>query len=114
MIDWYGRQYLPQGLPYSIPLDDPSVSPLRAADHADLPRALVVAAGRDPLRDDALGYATALAGAGVEVRTVLYPEAVHGFLALPRFETAATEALDEVVAHVLACTDPFPRSRPRP
>ena len=99
-IDWYGRQYLPQGRPDSIPLDDPRVSPVYAPDHAGLPPTLVVAAGQDPLRDDALRYAAVLEDAGVTVRTVLYPEALHGFMAIPRFEDAAAPALDEVVAHL--------------
>ncbi len=105
-IEWYGRQYVPQGLPHSIPLDDPRVSPLHATDHSDLPPALVVAAGQDPLRDDALAYADALARADVPVRTVLYPEAVHGFVSIPRFEPAAAQALDEAVVHVLATLHP--------
>ncbi len=105
-VDWYGRQYVPQGLPHSIALDDPRVSPLRAHDHADLPPALLVAAGLDPLRDDALAYAAALERSGVAVRTVLYPDAVHGFLSIPRFEPAAGQALDEVVAHLLAVLHP--------
>jgi acetyl esterase len=105
-IDWYGRQYVPQGLPHSILPDDPRVSPLRAADHSDLPPALVVAAGLDPLRDDALAYAAALARSGVTVRTLLYPEAVHGFVSIPRFDPAAAQVLDEVVAHVLAAIHP--------
>jgi acetyl esterase len=102
-IDWYGRQYVPQGLPHSILPDDPRVSPLRADDHTDLPPALVVAAGLDPLRDDALAYAAALRRAGVPVRTVLYPEAVHGFVSIPRFEPAAAQALDEAVTHAVTC-----------
>jgi len=105
-IEWYGRQYVPQGLPHSLPLDDPRVSPLHAIDHTDLPPALVVAAGQDPLRDDALAYAAALDRSGVVVRTVLYPEAVHGFVSIPRFEPAAAQALDEVVAHLLAVIHP--------
>ncbi|HEY0239639.1 MAG TPA: alpha/beta hydrolase [Friedmanniella sp.] len=105
-IDWYGRQYVPQGLAHSIALDDPRVSPLHAPDHADLPPALVVAAGLDPLRDDALAYAAVLARAGVAVRTVVYPDAVHGFLAIPRFEPAAAQALDEVVVHVRSVLHP--------
>ena len=100
-VDWYGRQYVPQGLPHSILPDDPRVSPLRATDHTDLPPALVVAAGLDPLRDDALGYAAALSRSGVRVRTVLYPDAVHGFVSIPRFDPAAAQALDEAVAHVV-------------
>ena len=102
-IDWYGRQYVPQGLPHSILPDDPRVSPLRAVDHTDLPPALVVAAGLDPLRDDALAYAAALQRAEVPVRTVLYPDAVHGFVSIPRFEPAAAQALDEAVTHAVAC-----------
>jgi acetyl esterase/lipase len=103
-IDWYGRQYVPQGLPHSILPDDPRVSPLRAVDHTDLPPALIVAAGLDPLRDDALGYAAALVRSGVPVRTVLYPEAVHGFVSIPRFDPAAALALDEAVAHTVRTT----------
>ncbi|SDU89502.1 acetyl esterase [Microlunatus sagamiharensis] len=99
-IDWFGRQYLPQGLPHSIAPDDPRVSPVHAPDHAGLPPTLVVAAGLDPLRDDALRYSAVLQAAGVDVRTVLYPRAVHGFMAIPRFEDAAAQALDEVVAHL--------------
>lgn len=103
-IDWYGRQYVPQGLPHSILPDDPRVSPLRASDHTDLPPALVVAAGLDPLRDDALAYAAALDSSGVPVRTVLYPGAVHGFVSIPRFDPAAAQVLDEAVAHTVAAT----------
>ena len=103
-IDWYGRQYVPQGLAHSIRLDDPRVSPLHAQDHSDLPPALLVAAGLDPLRDDALAYAAALTRAGVPVRTVLYPDAVHGFVSIPRFEPAAAQALDEAVAHAASAT----------
>lgn len=104
-VDWYGRQYVPQGLPHSIAPEDPRVSPLRAADHTGLPPALVVAAGLDPLRDDGLGYAAALDRAGVPVRTVLYPEAVHGFVSIPRFEPAAAAALDEAVVHTAHATN---------
>lgn len=107
-IDWFGRQYLPQGLPHSIPLDDPRVSPLHAPDHHGLPPTLVVAAGQDPLRDDALRYAAVLERAGVPVRSVLYPEAVHGFMSIPLFEPAARQALDEVVAHVRGCVTRHP------
>ena len=59
-LDWYGRLYLPQGLATSIAADDPRVSPIFAADHTDLPPTLVLAAGQDPLRDDAIRYAAVL------------------------------------------------------
>ncbi len=99
-LDWYGRLYLPQGLGTSIPADDPRVSPIFAADHTDLPPTLVLAAGEDPLRDDAIRYAAVLEAAGVPVRTEVYPEAIHGFLSVPLFERAAAPGLEAIVAHV--------------
>jgi acetyl esterase len=99
-LDWYGRRYLPQGLPSSIAYDDPQVSPLFAPDHRDLAPALIIAAGRDPLRDDAVRYADALRKADVPTRLVTYPEAIHGFLSIPLFEPASREALDLIAAEV--------------
>jgi acetyl esterase len=95
-LDWYGRRYLPQGLPASIPYDDPRVSPLFAPDHRNLAPALIIAAGQDPLRDDAIRYAEALKQAGVPVRLVTYAEAIHGFMSIPIFEPAARDALEEI------------------
>jgi acetyl esterase len=99
-LDWYGRRYLPQGTPTSISYDDPRVSPLYATDHGELAPALVLAAGQDPLRDDALRYADALTAAGTPVRTVVYPEAIHGFMSIPHFEPAAHQGLAEIVAEL--------------
>ena len=99
-LDWFGARYVPQGRPDSLDPADPWVSPLHAPDKTDLPQTLVVAAGQDPLRDDALRYADALAADGVPVRRVVYPEAIHGFASIPLFEPAARAALDEVVAEL--------------
>ena len=105
-LDWYGRLYLPQGLDTSIAANDPRVSPIFAADHTDLPPALVLIAGEDPLRDDGTRYAAVLAAAGVPVQTQVFPEAIHGFLSIPLFEPAAHEALKAIVAYL----SPTPRS----
>jgi acetyl esterase len=105
-LDWFGRRYVPQGRPDSLDPADPWVSPLYAPDKTGLPRTLVVAAGQDPLRDDALRYADALVADGVEVRRVVYPDAIHGFASIPLFEPAARAALDEVVAELTAHRDP--------
>jgi acetyl esterase/lipase len=56
---------------------DPRVSPLRAASLAGLAPAMVVACEFDPLRDEGLAYADALAAAGVSVKKVLAKGHVH-------------------------------------
>jgi acetyl esterase len=97
-LDWFGRRYVPQSRPPRLDPADPWVSPLHAPDKTELPPTLVVATGQDPLRDDALRYADALESDGVQVRRVVYPDAIHGFATIPLFEPAAGAALDEVVA----------------
>jgi acetyl esterase/lipase len=97
-LDWYGRLYLPQGLATSIAAEDPRVSPIFAADHTDLPPALVLVAGQDPLRDDGIRYAAVLEAAGVPVTTRTFPEAIHGFLSIPHFEPDAHRAVQAIVA----------------
>jgi acetyl esterase len=100
IMDWYGRQYLPQGRPDSVAFDDPRVSPLRHPDLAGVAPALIVAAGGDPLRDDATRYGEALERAGVANRVVVYPDAVHGFVSMPRVSPAAALAVEEIVGEL--------------
>jgi len=111
-LDWFGRRYVPQGLPTSLAPEDPRVSPLHAPDKTDLPPTLIFAAGQDPLRDDALRYADALEEAGVPVRRVVYPEAIHGFASIPLFEPAARLALAEVVGELACASSDAPRCSP--
>lgn len=101
-LDWYGRLYLPQGRDTSIPGDDPRVSPIFAADHTDLPPTLILAAGEDPLRDDATRYAAVLEAAGIPVTTRLFPEAIHGFLSIPLFEPDAHPAVQAIVDQLVS------------
>lgn len=93
IMDWYGRQYLPQDRPGSPRSDDPSVSPLFHPDLAGLAPALLIAAGQDPLRDDAIRYGEALRSAGVPAEVIVYPEAIHGFVSMPRIAPEAEPAL---------------------
>lgn len=102
ILDWYGRRYLPADAADPLAPDDPRVSPLFAADHTDLAPALVFAAGQDPLRDDAKRYADVLQVAGVPTRLVVYPEAIHGFVSMPRLQPDARTAVDEVTAFLPA------------
>ncbi|MEU4563685.1 alpha/beta hydrolase [Actinoplanes sp. NPDC023936] len=78
----------------------PYASPLFAAHHGGLPRALVQVAEHDPIRDDGLRYAAALQAAGVPVRTTNYVGMPHGFLAFPRLCRSAPQALAELTTEL--------------
>ncbi|MCW2839746.1 MAG: alpha/beta hydrolase [Aeromicrobium sp.] len=78
--------------------EDFRASPIRAASHADLPKALIVTAGHDPLLDNGARYRDALVAAGVPVRYTEHAGAIHGFLSLPGVVPVAKDALDEIVA----------------
>jgi acetyl esterase len=76
---------------------DPRISPLLEPDLTGLPPAVVVTAGRDPLRDEAEQYVQRLRAAGVPVTARRWDGMVHGFHAMGRFTPCADEALDWAV-----------------
>lgn len=74
---------------------DPALSPL-LADLAGFPPTLIACGAADPLLDDSLLMATALARGGTAVETRLYPGGVHAF---DQFDTPlAEEALADRTA----------------
>jgi acetyl esterase len=77
-MQWYWDQYVPVGVDRSHPYATPG-----NADLDGLPPAVLVIAGHDPLRDEALEYAAALAAAGVPIVRALFDGAVHGFMTMP-------------------------------
>ena len=70
--------YLPDGADPA----DPRVSPLRAADLAGLPAALIHTAEFDPMRDEGNAYAERLAAAGVAVEHHCHDGMIHNFHAM--------------------------------
>jgi acetyl esterase len=89
---WFYQQYLadPAG-----ERDNPYAFPLRAKDLRGLPPAHVVTAQYDPLHDEGVAYATALAEAGVETTTADYSGVIHGFFWMPaRIAKGRTVAAD--------------------
>ncbi len=58
---------------------------------------MVVTAGFDPLRDEGLAYADALAAAGVDVTYRNDAGMVHGYFALTGAVEVAKDAMAEVV-----------------
>jgi acetyl esterase len=91
---WFWRHYLSreeQGR-------EVTASPFRAKSVADLPPALVMTAGCDPLRDEGDAYAARLRDAGVAVTLSQYPGMFHGFLRMTRILDQARAALDEIAS----------------
>ena len=71
-------------------------SPLLHPDLSRLPPALVLTAGFDPLRDEGLAYADALAAAGNTTSYVCFDRQIHGFILMGK-------VLDEAQAAVALC-----------
>lgn len=89
-MDWFMERYLPQGTDMS----DPRISPA-CGSLADLPPALVLTAGFDPLRDEGEAYADALHRAGIQARSSRYPGLIHGFANFAGGVREADKALTE-------------------
>jgi acetyl esterase len=92
--DWGKDQYL-AGQPVT-----PYAAPLRAASLAGLPPALVIGAGRDPLRDDARSYAARLEADGVDVAHVEYAGTMHAFLNFCGVLSAGDHAIELIAAEL--------------
>ncbi|MES1990010.1 MAG: alpha/beta hydrolase [Pseudomonadota bacterium] len=97
---WFFNHYLK-----NVDRNDPRIAPLKAKSLAGLPKAYVVTAGFDPLRDEGRAYADALKAAGVPTVHVNYDGMIHGFFNLQgAFDVAkvavktAAKALKEALA----------------
>jgi acetyl esterase len=94
-MHWFFDQYAPGADP-----SDWRLSPLAAPDMAGLPRAYVVTAGFDPLRDEGKAYADKLNRAGVAAVYTDYPGMVHGFFNMSGVIPTAREAIAEAAKAV--------------
>ncbi len=89
---WFWRHYLAREEQGREPL----ASPLLAKSLADLPPALAITAGCDPLRDEGEAYAARLRDSGVAVTLTQYPGMFHGFLRMTRILDQSRVVLDEI------------------
>jgi acetyl esterase len=93
---WFGAQYIPDG----TDIADSRLSPIRAADLAGAPPAIVGVAEFDPLRDEGLAYGKALADAGVPVTMHCYDGMIHGFFGLGQFSAGAAQAASDMIGQL--------------
>ena len=78
---------------------NPNFSPLLAKDHSRLPPTLIIGCEYDPLRDDGVLYADALASADTPVKYLEVKKGFHGFFAYPR-ATGTDEAESAITQFV--------------
>lgn len=105
---WAESQYL-AGLPVTA-----YAAPLRAASLAGLPPALLIGAGRDPLRDDARAYARRLDADGVAVTHVEYADTMHAFLNFCGVLSAGPHAIEVIAAGLTQALATAPSASPAP
>jgi acetyl esterase len=93
---WFWDHYAPD----EAEREHPYASPIRASDLEGLPRAYVVVAQHDPLRDEGLAYAAALESAGVPVTVARYDDQIHAFFWLVNVMETADRAVVEAGAAI--------------
>ncbi len=77
--------------------DDPEFAPLCAPDLRGLPPAAIIAAGIDPLRQDAEDYAALLSAADVPTTYRVDPGLVHGHLRARHASPAAEQSFAAII-----------------
>lgn len=88
-MPFYTASYLPDEADRS----HPRASPAHALSLGDLPPAVVMTAGFDPLLDDGKAYADRLEAAGCQVDYVCFDTMIHGFISLRGLLPQAEEGL---------------------
>lgn len=96
LMGWFYNNYCPPEVDRLQPL----VSPLRAENFADLPSATIVTAEYDPLRDEGMAYADALASAGVAVEAKCYDGQIHTFFVNAHYFPAGLESVEWATARL--------------
>lgn len=93
-IAYYRGHYIPDAGQWA----DWRASPLLREDLQDLPPALVLTAGFDPLRDEGRAYADRLSAAGNRAQYVCFERQIHGFITMGRVIDEANTAVALCIA----------------
>ena len=91
MICWFSQCYLKEA-----DKSDPRASPIVFDRLGEMPPAMIVTAGFDPLRDEGEVYAARLGDAGVDVSYRCQDELVHGFITMGGIVDAAAQAVADI------------------
>lgn len=75
---------------------NPYFAPLQAKDFSNLPRALIITAQFDPLRDEGEAYGRKMQEAGTDTVIHRINDAVHGFFLLPQVYPAVRETYEYI------------------
>ncbi len=81
-------------------LTDWRLSPLSARSVRNVAPAIILYAGFDPLRDEAMLYCSRLIDAGVAVEPIFYPGMIHGFMTMGGAIPAANDAVQRIAGAV--------------
>ncbi|MFK7984126.1 MAG: alpha/beta hydrolase [Saprospiraceae bacterium] len=93
------RDMMAQYIDYYVPVANRKegyVSPLLVENLLNLPPALVITAGFDPLRDEGEQYGERLKAAGIPTTITRYKGTIHGFFGLEALGKAGVVAIEEV------------------
>ncbi len=90
-IEWYFEHYFPADA------DPIAASPLHQPLDAQSPQTLLIIAGCDPLRDEALAYAEKLQLAGVKTQVSMFDDMIHAFM---NIEDLVPEACAELYRQI--------------
>jgi acetyl esterase len=100
-MEWYWKQYIGD----VDGSENPDISPAAERDLRRLPRAIIVTAEADVLRDEAEAYAQRLFLATVETEGYRYDGMVHGFLRMTGAVERSDQALDEIAESLAAALE---------
>jgi len=91
-------------LPEQASAYDWRASPLLARSHSDLPPALIITGGSDPLRDEGIAYTQRLIHAGVDVLHRHFAGQLHGFIEMGGVLDAVEEAMQTMAFWFARCS----------
>ena len=95
---WFQEQYLNS----LADREDWRASPIKHENLKDLPPAIVITAGHDPLKDEGKAYAERMADAGVDVTFKCYEGQIHGFVTMAKVIDESDVAIDQVAKAIAA------------